>query len=200
MESRTKKSEATKKRLLASALKLIEQKGFNATPVREIVADAGCAKGTFYLYFETKMDLLKYFAGQIFESFSRIIQTELSELEDDPFTQIDRLFDRLYTVLKEREGSLRLLHNGEILNPVLEQDFGRQYLEAIHRWMAGFLQAGIDGGYFRPVDPQLYARILFGIGHELLESALLHAYPGTTETVKKELAAIIRRILAQPKE
>lgn len=200
MDRKMKKSETTKERIVTSALKLIGQKGFNATPVREIVAEAGCAKGTFYLYFETKMDLLKHFAIQLFDSFNRMFQAELSELEDDPFAQIDRLFDRLYATMKESEGHLRLLHNGEILNLVLEQNFGRPYLEAIIGQLAGFLQAGIDGGYFRPVDPQLYARILFGIGHELLESALLHAYPGTTETVKKELAAIIRRILAQPKE
>ncbi|HHU50460.1 MAG TPA: TetR/AcrR family transcriptional regulator [Firmicutes bacterium] len=195
-----KKSEATKQRIMASALKLIQKKGFAATSVREIVADAGCAKGTFYLYFETKMELLKELSIQIFASFSQMFQAELSEVEDDPFAQIDRVFDRLYAIMKESEGHLRLLHTGEILNFVLEQNFGRPYLEAIIGQLATFLLAGMDSGYFRPVNPQLYARILFGIGHELLESALLHEYPDTTETMKKELAVIIRCILAQPKE
>jgi AcrR family transcriptional regulator len=200
MDRKIKKSEATKQRIMTSAIKLIQQKGFNATSVREIVADADCAKGTFYLYFETKMELLKELAIQIFDSFNQMFQGELSELEDDPFTQIDRLFDRLYVTMKESEGHLRLLHHREILNLVLEQNFGRPYMEAIIGQLAAFLQAGIECGSFRPVNPQLYARILFGIGHELLESALLHEYPDTTETVKKELAVIIRRILAQPKE
>jgi len=200
MNRKMKKSEATKQRIMASALKLIQKKGFAATSVREIVADAGCAKGTFYLYFETKMELLKELSIQIFASFSQMFQAELSEVEDDPFAQIDRVFDRLYAIMKESEGHLRLLHTGEILNFVLEQNFGRPYLEAIIGQLATFLLAGMDSGYFRPVNPQLYARILFGIGHELLESALLHEYPDTTETMKKELAVIIRCILAQPKE
>lgn len=200
MAGKTRKSEKTRQQLLTSAVKLIQKKGFNATSVREIVAEAGYAKGTFYLYFETKMDLIKHFALQIFDRFYQAFQAALSERQADPFTQIDRLFDLLYAVMKENEDNLRLFHTHEILNPVLEQNFGRPYLEAFFGQLAAFLQAGIDGGYFRSLDPQLYARILFALGHGLLESALLHEDPATPETLKKELAEIIRRILAKPKE
>ena len=51
METKTKKAEETKNRILSSAQKLFHKKGFEATSIREIVEDAGCAKGTFYLYF-----------------------------------------------------------------------------------------------------------------------------------------------------
>lgn len=60
MKTKTKKSEETKKRIILSAQKLFCKKGFEATSVREIVEDASCAKGTFYLYFETKIDLLTH--------------------------------------------------------------------------------------------------------------------------------------------
>ena len=41
MYTKLKKSEATKKRIIQSAQKLFQQKGFDATSVREIVEDAG---------------------------------------------------------------------------------------------------------------------------------------------------------------
>lgn len=48
MESKIKKSEATKLRIVQAAQRLFQKKGFEATSVREIVEAAGCAKGTFY--------------------------------------------------------------------------------------------------------------------------------------------------------
>ena len=45
--------------LLQAALSLFVEKGFAATRVEEVAALAGVSKGTLFLYFETKEDLLK---------------------------------------------------------------------------------------------------------------------------------------------
>ena len=47
-----------KKRLLESAFELFLDKSVNSTAVDDVVKGAGVAKGTFYLYFKDKYDLL----------------------------------------------------------------------------------------------------------------------------------------------
>ena len=50
----TKKAERTKGKLLASARKLISERGFDHVSVEDITKDSGVAKGTFYHYFKYK--------------------------------------------------------------------------------------------------------------------------------------------------
>ncbi len=49
---------ATRAAILSSAVTLFEASGFSATSVQQIVDKAGCTKGAFYHYFESKEDLL----------------------------------------------------------------------------------------------------------------------------------------------
>jgi AcrR family transcriptional regulator len=55
---RTKPAEIRREELMDAAEKLFIEKGVGTTSVDEIVAVADVAKGTFYLYFESKEDLL----------------------------------------------------------------------------------------------------------------------------------------------
>src|SRR5438046_10760679 len=61
---KTKKDVVTEFRtagLLEAARKVFGQKGFSAATVEDIAAAAGVAKGTVYLYYESKRDI--YFAA-----------------------------------------------------------------------------------------------------------------------------------------
>jgi AcrR family transcriptional regulator len=51
------KKNAKENRLLEAAYKEFTTKGVNNTSIQDIVASAGVAKGTFYLYFKDKYDL-----------------------------------------------------------------------------------------------------------------------------------------------
>lgn len=47
-----------KELIMESAIKLIFEKGYSDTKVEDITKEAGIAKGTFYIYFKTKDDLI----------------------------------------------------------------------------------------------------------------------------------------------
>ncbi|GAB6135865.1 TetR/AcrR family transcriptional regulator [Thermococcus prieurii] len=61
----TKSPGKTREKLVSSAMELFAKKGFDKTTVDEIVAKAGVAKGTFYLYFKSKDDLIKELAFEV---------------------------------------------------------------------------------------------------------------------------------------
>lgn len=45
--------------IMAIALEMFSENGYNATSVDDIIAKAGVAKGTFYLHFKGKLDILE---------------------------------------------------------------------------------------------------------------------------------------------
>ena len=57
MSDQTKGAE-TKQRILESALKLFQSKGFNATTMRDIADDAGMAVGAAYYHFRSKEEIV----------------------------------------------------------------------------------------------------------------------------------------------
>jgi AcrR family transcriptional regulator len=59
--------------ILAAARKLMEQRGLEAVTMEEIAGAAGVAKGTIYLYFPSKDDLIQALITQVGESLLRDI-------------------------------------------------------------------------------------------------------------------------------
>jgi len=65
----------TQRRILESALEIFERKGYNNSTVEDIVAAANIARGTFYLHFPSKLEVVK--------ALSQDLTPELVELYRD---------------------------------------------------------------------------------------------------------------------
>jgi TetR/AcrR family transcriptional regulator, transcriptional repressor for nem operon len=89
---RTKSDSATKIKLLDAAMKLMVSKGFKATTVDEICAEAGVTKGSFFHYFDGKEDLTKATAKHFHECQQRMFDGAEFRSVGDP---LDRVFGRL---------------------------------------------------------------------------------------------------------
>jgi AcrR family transcriptional regulator len=57
--SRVLQKERTRQRIIRSALKLFEKKGYVTTTIDEIAAKAGTTRVTFYAHFESRRDLMR---------------------------------------------------------------------------------------------------------------------------------------------
>lgn len=66
---KTSKSEATRERILETALALFAEAGFVNTTMRQIAAEAGCSLGLAYRYFETKDDMVVALYVQMTDEF-----------------------------------------------------------------------------------------------------------------------------------
>ncbi len=90
--SKTKSETDTKQKLLNAAMKLMLCKGFKATTVDDICAEAGLTKGSFFHYFDGKEDLAKATAKH-FHAFQQCMfdGADFRSLADP----LDRVFGRL---------------------------------------------------------------------------------------------------------
>ena len=58
-QTRKEKAAATKENIFSTAVGLIKEKGYNAVTVSEICQQSGIAKGTFYVHYASKEDIIR---------------------------------------------------------------------------------------------------------------------------------------------
>jgi TetR/AcrR family transcriptional repressor of nem operon len=82
----------TKRKLVDAGVKLMRTRGYNATTVDEICADAGVTKGGFFHYFKSKDDIAKAAVTHFFEDRTKNYETAPFRKLADPLA---RVFGRL---------------------------------------------------------------------------------------------------------
>lgn len=73
---------ATKMLILSSARTLFSEKGYDKTPVEEICALAGIAKGTFFYYFESKQSIVRYILSMQLNEYAQRLKEQMDTLKD----------------------------------------------------------------------------------------------------------------------
>lgn len=89
MDKISKKKSEKYNSIIDSALELFEKKGLHLVSIDDIVKSAGIAKGTFYLYFHDKHDLVSKLILDKAEKYVNDISFEKKEIEnDDEFEEV----------------------------------------------------------------------------------------------------------------
>jgi AcrR family transcriptional regulator len=147
--------------LTSAALDLFVEKGFAATRLEDVAKRAGVSKGTLYLYFDSKEELLKAVVREG-------IVAKLDEAEElvNRFTGTSA--DLLREILRRwwvELGATRLagitkLMMAEAGNfPELARFYHSEVIERANRMLASAMKRGIESGEFRPVNLDYATRI-----------------------------------------
>ena len=116
-QSQDKRVIATKKNLLQALITLLEEKSIEEVTVRELTQRAKVNRGTFYLHYVDKNDLLdKNIDALILELQDRgkaITKTVLSDTAEIEFRQVTvEAFTDIFNYIKENERFFSVLFNG----------------------------------------------------------------------------------------
>jgi AcrR family transcriptional regulator len=152
--------------ILAAARKLLDQRGLEAMTMEEIATAAGVAKGTLYLYFQSKDDLIQALITQVGENILKDMGAALTA----PGTPPEKLI-RMVSVLLEylsRERLLFPIYARELLRGRQEsrKGFWRNYQELEERFVTlvtGLFAEGIAAGQFIPANPRLLTFLIRGL-------------------------------------
>lgn len=98
-----------KERLLSSALTLFNEKGYAATSVRELVADAGVTKPVLYYYFGNKEGIFLELMENSYRTFEALI-VERSAQEGSARERIVRFCADLFQLVRDRLPEVRLIY------------------------------------------------------------------------------------------
>ncbi len=152
--------------ILAAARSLLEQRGPDAMTMEEVAAAAGVAKGTVYLYFQSKDDLIQALITRVGENILRDLEASLVA----PGTPPEKLI-RIVSVLLEylnRERLLFPMYARELLRGEREssEGFRRNYQELEERFVTlvtRLFADGIAAGQFIPANPRLLTFLIRGL-------------------------------------
>jgi AcrR family transcriptional regulator len=145
--------------VLEAATRLFAERGYEATSVNEVAAEAEVSIGALYKYFPDKPALLEgvlaTFEGQFAEAMSHVHRV--------PGTHFDKLHvmvEGLFEMGAQRPYFFWALTSGtHALRGEREHSSG----DAVREQIRHFLEAGIAAGDFRSVDVPRMAAIGFGV-------------------------------------
>ena len=151
---RRRRKEARPQELLDAALALFVEKGFAATRIEEVALRAGVSKGTLYLYFPSKEELLK-------AVISHHLSARIAEGAAQAALHAGSARDLLLGILVEwwsqlydspASGVFKLVIT-EVRNfPEIGEFYARHVIEPAHQLISGVVARGISRGEFRAVD------------------------------------------------
>jgi AcrR family transcriptional regulator len=182
---RTKPAEVRREELMDAAERIFLDKGIAATSIDEIVVAADVAKGTFYIHFESKVELLVALQQRFVAAFREDFQTAIHKRRADDWKgrlrvwveagvngYLDRaaLHDLVFHEFRPDDGRAR--HG----NPIVDD-------------LAELLAQGAAAGAWSVEAPRLTAVLLF----HALHGALDDAGRSGAEVNRKRLARALER-------
>lgn len=110
--TRKEQAQITKKNIYDSAIALIESKGYENVSIEDITTKANTAKGTFYLYFKSKQDLI-YHTIHEYDEIARKTYEEIKHLDtfEEQLTAYLKLSNSRIDELGEKILNALLGHN-----------------------------------------------------------------------------------------
>lgn len=159
--------------ILEAARTVFAKRGYHETTIDDIVAEAGVARGTFYLYFEDKRavfaDLIDRFSARITMAIMRIdTADETRSVAEQARANIRAI---LGVCLAERDMTKVLLADVARVDPAFERKLYTFYDEVV-QLLTESLRKGQALGIVSDGQPRVLAYISIGALKELLYQAV----------------------------
>ena len=188
-----KKSDHTKKKILAASEELFMKKSISRVTVNEITEKAGVAKGTFYLYFDSKETLVWQYLEERLFNLNHIIKN----LEIDGFSDenIRKVITHIVSYAKKHKVILRLMHQVNFFTFLGSKRMKDRHLNNWIEWTTIWLEKGKLEGELSFSDPKFIAYFLVLSIHEVLEKVLLVELPYSFDEAEDHLQGVVLKII-----
>lgn len=161
---------------LEVAQALFYSKGYERTSVKEIIDAVGVAKGTFYHYFDAKVDLLEALVEQLVEQLLAQVLEELEPtLADDTVSgaqKLEQIFRQFGDWKVENpqfvREAVRVYYQDE--NVLLRDKMMAASTERMTPVFADVIRQGVQEGSFDVAYPEETARLVFMLNQSLSET------------------------------
>ena len=149
--------------ILAAARKVIGRFGFEGTTIDRVAEEAQVAKGTIYLYFADKEELLHNAVVEGVRELTCELQRN-DRLDAPPIDRLGNLVREMFRIENSNEDFLKALILGSRFvtfapGDQREEELRRVYF-AMLDYLASDLRCAVEHGAIRNIDPQLASFML----------------------------------------
>ena len=149
-----------RKQIMEAAIRLFAEEGFEAASMQDIANAAGVAKGTMYLYFPSKEELI----AQVYRHCYRMDVEACNAGLDEEGTALDKLCRRLdnimdFTLSHPLESRIERLYRsrpGSMRRP-------GDCLEELYEDIEAVVEEGVSRGELKNLPADLLAQTYYGI-------------------------------------
>ncbi|MEZ4517014.1 MAG: TetR/AcrR family transcriptional regulator [Chloroflexota bacterium] len=193
MSPRPDVSEERQEQIVQAATEVFTKKGFNNASMSDIANETGLGKGTLYLYYRSKDDL-------IIAVLDHIFQRDFLEIDELAIAQISAAegIRRFADIVTADASAMRQLIpiTYEFLslafrNPVVQQTL-QQYFQRYMNMLLSIIRHGIQTGEFRPVNAE---EVAIAVGAIFEGTILLSAYDESKVDVSHHIHSSIELLL-----
>jgi TetR/AcrR family transcriptional repressor of nem operon len=187
----------TKRKLVDAGIKLIRERGYNATTVEDICSHAGVTKGGFFHYFKSKEDIAK-------AALTRFGEEKYQAFKAAPFVQqidaLDRVYGRLNFAKASSTGAGSstkgcligvIAQELAFTHPELRRACQDLFLRTAREFEKDLTEAKAIHAPKADFDPQKVAMLYVSI----IQGSLMLAKAAETNTVLEENIELFRRHL-----
>lgn len=184
---------STEVALLDAAERVLVDQGLQATKVEDITGAAGVAKGTFYLYFATKEDVIRAVQRRHFQAMlEKVAEASTRLAQADFWAGVDSLIETIVAYDLEHREWYRKVVQGWAPPPSEFADERR----VIHELIAAAIRQGMSTGDCHVDDPDFTAVLL----QSTIEGSLHHTCAieedPDADRLCREFKSFVRKVLA----
>jgi len=177
-----------RQQILLHARDVFARRGYHAAKIDDIVAAAGIARGTFYLYFEDKRGIFEEIVDHTFARVGAAVVRVDTEDPSRPVTaQVLENIRRVVRTLLEDPATTKILLSDAV---GLDPGFDRKLLffyEQVGKLLEESLVDGQERGMVAPGDARVFAIMTLGAVKELVFQVLMHGLDYPEERIVDEI-------------
>ena len=157
-EGQMSNERATKMLILSSARTLFSEKGYDETPVEEICALAGVAKGTFFYHFESKQYIVRHILAMQLQEYRDRLSEQIDTYKD-AISKVEYFISALIEQSDTGGETASYFKNGEA--EWYRTVFNEERMNALYPLLEQAVYEGISEGFFKVRHPSVCATIIF---------------------------------------
>jgi AcrR family transcriptional regulator len=181
---------ARRQQILAHAREVFAKKGYHAAKIEDIVAAAGVARGTFYLYFEDKRAIFEEIVDR---TLARVGMTIVRvDVQQPVAAQVRENIRRIVAILLEDRGTTKIMLSDAL---GIDAAFDRKlqaFYEEVGTLLEESLREGQALGIVAPGDARVFAYLTLGALKELLFQVVVRDWEHSEEKIVEEIFMFFR--------
>lgn len=159
-EPATARGQRTRQKLLDAAETVFGRLGYERASIVEITRTAGVAQGTFYVYFRSKKVVFVELVWELNRKLRTSLRQATDALVDPDRIELERTGAITYLrFVQEHRNLYRIVRQAEFVDEELYREYYRQLSAGYRKG----LQAAMERGEIRPLDPEALVYMMMGI-------------------------------------
>jgi AcrR family transcriptional regulator len=182
-----------RQQILNHARDVFAKRGYHAAKIDDIVAAAGVARGTFYLYFEDKRGIFEEIIDRVLARIGMTIQTvDPHDPNRSVADQVRENIRRIVGILLEDRATTKIFLSDAVgVDPLFDRKL-QSFYDELSTMLQSSLQDGQALGIVVEGDAQLYSYLTLGALKELTYQVVLRGWEQPVDRIVDAMFAFLR--------